>query len=210
VYIITNLITGKKYVGDHSTDNLNDNYLGGGLYLKQSIKKYGKQNFKKDIIQFFDTKEDAFIAQEKYINENNTLIPNGYNISPKGGNTVKDCHSEETKLKISESNKGRITHFKDYNHAHKKGKSYLQQMIEIYGEEIGVIKAEEYKNKISVTTQGDRNPNFGNGYKVTGCNNGMYGKTGANKGKKFSEETKQRMSLAAKELWQKRKQIINN
>jgi len=104
VYITTNLINGKQYVGDHSTNNLNDKYLGSGRpYFLNAIKQYGKENFKKEILEFFDTKQEAFNAQEKYINEYNTLQPNGYNISPKGGHNTKDCFSDESKLKISSS-----------------------------------------------------------------------------------------------------------
>lgn len=106
VYLTTNLVNGKEYVGDHSTNNLNDNYLGSGNILKESFKKYGKQNFKREILEEFETKEAAFNAQEKYIIKYDTLIPNGYNLSPKGGHNVKNCIGEETKKKISKSHLG--------------------------------------------------------------------------------------------------------
>jgi len=75
VYITTNTINGKQYVGDHSTDNIEkDNYLGGGSYLNAAIKKYGKIYFKKEILENFETKKEAFNAQEKYIIQYNTLV----------------------------------------------------------------------------------------------------------------------------------------
>ena len=42
VYITTNLINRKQYVGDHSTDNLNVSYLGSGSILHKAINKYKK------------------------------------------------------------------------------------------------------------------------------------------------------------------------
>jgi len=108
VYITTNLINGKQYVGDHCTDNLNDNYLGSGLAIRGAIKYYGKENFKREILEHCTNKQEAFDFQEKYINLFNTLRPNGYNISPKGGHNVAGCISEETKRKISNSEKGKI------------------------------------------------------------------------------------------------------
>jgi len=107
VYITTNLVNGKQYIGDHCSDNLNDNYLGSGSYIQKAIKKYGKQNFKRKILESFHTNQEAFNAQEKYINEYNTLAPNGYNISPKGGHQVKQSVSEETKQKMKNSAKYR-------------------------------------------------------------------------------------------------------
>ena len=107
VYIITNLVNNKQYVGDHSTNKLNDNYLGSGIALNNAKNKYGKEKFKKEILEFFDTKIDAFNAQEKHINEYNTLTPNGYNISPKGGLHVSGCHSKETIKKIKIGNLGK-------------------------------------------------------------------------------------------------------
>lgn len=107
VYITTNLKNGRQYVGDHSTNNLDDGYLGSGTNLFKAIAKYGRHNFNKQILEFCSSKEEAFNLQEKYINQYNTLSPNGYNISPKGGHNVKGCISEETKQKIGKANKGK-------------------------------------------------------------------------------------------------------
>ena len=41
VYITTNKINGKFYIGKHSTDNLNDKYLGSGILICKAEKKYG-------------------------------------------------------------------------------------------------------------------------------------------------------------------------
>ena len=54
----------------------------------------------------FNAKQDAFNAQEKYINQFNTLVPNGYNLSPKGGANCSGGLSKESieKLKKTLSN----------------------------------------------------------------------------------------------------------
>ena len=99
-------------MGDHSTNDLNNwktknYYLGGGDLILKAVKKYRKINFKKEILEFFPTKQEAFDAQEKYIIQFNTLISNGYNISPTGGLGVRGCHSLETIKKMSKSKKGK-------------------------------------------------------------------------------------------------------
>ena len=109
VYLTTNLINGKQYVGDH-TINIKEKkyYIGSGELIYKAINKYGSNNFFKEILKWFKTREEAFNAQEKYIRKFNTLKPNGYNISPKGGLCINGCHSNETKRKIGNSNKGKI------------------------------------------------------------------------------------------------------
>lgn len=66
LYKITNTINSKFYIGVHSTDNLEDGYLGSGNVLKMSIKKYGKENFVKEILKFFESRE-TLLQQEKII-----------------------------------------------------------------------------------------------------------------------------------------------
>jgi hypothetical protein len=176
------------------------NRIRGHLKIRLKIKQYGHNKFKREILEFFDTKQDAFNAQERYINEYNTLVPNGYNISPKGGYGVPGSFlNQETKNKIRSKLIGQNTEsYKQYNKLHKKGKSYREQMIKLYGEENGIIKALEYKEKISKNSSGENNSMFKKGYKITGEKNGMFGKISHMKGVKRTEESKRKMSESKK------------
>jgi len=69
VYQITNLINGKIYIGVHTTNKIKDNYMGSSKKMKNDIKKYGKNNFKKEILFNFDSKEEMFDIEEKIVNE---------------------------------------------------------------------------------------------------------------------------------------------
>ena len=57
IYKTINLLNGKYYIGKHSAIKLDDGYLGSGKYLRRAIRKYGKENFKKEILEFCGTKE---------------------------------------------------------------------------------------------------------------------------------------------------------
>lgn len=190
VYITTNLITGKQYVGDHSTNNLEkDKYLGSGKpYFLNALNEYGQENFKREILEFFNTKEEAFNAQEKYIIQYSTLVPNGYNISPKGGHGISGCLSEETKEKIRIKNTGKK------RSKETKEKQRLKKL--------GTKRSDESKNKQSET------------FKINGSkkkeNHHMWGKQLSPEHKKalttskigkptiYSEEAKNKMSESAK------------
>jgi hypothetical protein len=149
VYLTTNLVNNKKYIGDHSTDSLNDGYLGSGRpYFKNALKKYGKEKFKREILEFFPTKKEAFNAQEKYIEQYNTLIPNGYNMSPRGGNNCSGGISKEGIEKISISNIG-----KKFSEEHKKKLSNSHKNIKYFFRKPMSIEA---KQKISLANTGKK------------------------------------------------------
>jgi hypothetical protein len=107
VYLTTNLVNGKQYVGDHSSDCVDDDYIGSGRpYFKSAVHLHGKKNFERKILEFFETKELAFNAQSKYIIEYQTLYPNGYNLSPTGGCMKNGMHSKESIEKMRKKHKG--------------------------------------------------------------------------------------------------------
>jgi NUMOD3 motif len=124
VYLTTNRINGKQYIGDRTCNCVpeKDVYFGSGTLISNAVTKYKKENFTKQILEKFNTKQEAFDAQEKYIIEYNTLIPNGYNISPKGGYGIPDSYlHEETKKKIGKSQSGK-------KHSEKQNKDHSNTM----------------------------------------------------------------------------------
>jgi hypothetical protein len=73
LYKTTCLVTGRYYIGMHSTSNLEDGYMGSGKRLRYSIRKYGIDNHKKEILEFFDTR-DLLIEAEKIAITSEMLI----------------------------------------------------------------------------------------------------------------------------------------
>jgi hypothetical protein len=65
IYLVTNLVNNKKYIG---MDSINcPYYLGSGLYIKKAIKKYGRENFKKEILQVCSSKKELIEAEKYWI-----------------------------------------------------------------------------------------------------------------------------------------------
>jgi hypothetical protein len=67
VYITTNLVNGKLYIG--SSDYNNKNYFGSGVLIKKALKKYGKLNFQKDILWEGDDLKLKQSIEEFLLNE---------------------------------------------------------------------------------------------------------------------------------------------
>lgn len=127
VYITTNLINGKQYIGDHSTNDINKTYFGSGIYIMNAIKEYGKENFQREILEFFPSKHKAFKAQEKYIRLYETHISQGgYNISWKGGHQCKNSISKET---IEKMKKPKSEEHKKHIKEGMIGRKYTEERI---------------------------------------------------------------------------------
>lgn len=121
IYRITNLINGKTYIGQHKyKDTPYDSYMGSGILIKAAIKKYGIDNFIKDIIVAgIEDKETISKLEIKYIAYERSNNGNGcYNLAAGGegcGELNKGKHHlEETKQKMSEAHKNK-PHSEEWN-----------------------------------------------------------------------------------------------
>lgn len=116
VYITTNNINGKKYIGQKKYDQqgLWKTYLGSGIALKAAIEKYGKENFTKSIIEQCETKTILNEREKYWINYYNAVDSREfYNLAFGGdGGDTYSGHSIEEKERISHnksiSYKGKI------------------------------------------------------------------------------------------------------
>ena len=169
IYLITNNLNGKIYVGKHSTDNLNDGYMGSGVALHRAYNKYGQENFTKKILAFADTEEKLNWFERFYIKKYHART-NGYNLTDGGDGVLGIQFSEETKRKLSEWRKG------------KPGPNNGKKM------------SEETKYKISETLKGKPGPNKGK--PMSEEQKHKISKT--LKGKPMSEEHKQKLKDAWK------------
>jgi hypothetical protein len=93
IYETTNEVNGMIYTGVHKTKNLNDGYLGSGKDFIKAVKKYGKENFTRTIIEFCLSEELMYKREKEIVNKAYVLQENNYNkaIGGKGGGlTLED------------------------------------------------------------------------------------------------------------------------
>jgi len=194
VYNIKNKLNGKVYRGIHSTNNLNDGYIGSGKLLIRSINKYGLENFERTILFDYSTRKEASDKERELVTENFCNSNMTYNIQTGGQNEYIVSDDTRKKLSIAQMGKSHTEETKrkmSQNHCNQTGKN--NPMYGKYGKDnpnYGSHRFEETKKKM-------RNSHFD----CRGKNHPMYGKRGKdnpNYGSHRSEETKKKISQAKK------------
>lgn len=175
IYLTTNLINGKRYIGKHFGE-LNDSYLGSGTLIQRAIDKYGKQNFKKEILYISSSEQENSIKEKEFISAFNAVNDDSfYNLIP-GGDGGDIFHSlplerqQQIREKASQNNKGEKNGMYGKHHS-EETKQKLRQVNKDY------TKTESFRQTMSLVTTGEKN--------------GMYGK-------KHTEESKKKMSDSKK------------
>lgn len=87
------MVNSKYYVGMHSTNNLNDGYIGSGRRLWYSMKKYGKNSFVVEILEFLHDRRSLREREKMLINDDLLKDPMCMNIGRGGeGGIMNDEH----------------------------------------------------------------------------------------------------------------------
>ena len=155
-YKITNLLNSHFYYGIHSTDNLNDGYMGSGHRLILAYKKYGIENFKKDILYFFDTRKKAAIFESEMVSDALIEDNNCYNII-RGGEKFNT--QGYTACIDSIDKKSKLVKVENYKNDKKRYKSKTQGVVvkEVNSENWKRIDTDEFiknRNKYLCQTEG--------------------------------------------------------
>lgn len=98
LYKTTNIITGKYYIG--VSNNRDRYYKGSGTALLASIRKHGRKNFIKEVLETFETSEEAFAREAEVVNEDFVKDCNTYNVKVGGKGGIGQKKSEEHRQKI--------------------------------------------------------------------------------------------------------------
>lgn len=183
VYKITNKVNGKIYIGVHCTNNLDDGYMGSGTAIVAAIKKYGEENFTKEILVDYDSAEVAYRLEKMLVNEQFVKRRDTYNLS-RGGlggghpawnkglswskeirkkiSESKKNPSEDTRRKISEAHKGKTPwnkgkamsdEYREKASKAHKGKTSHRKGKSII-EEYGKERADEISQKLRESHKG--------------------------------------------------------
>jgi predicted XRE-type DNA-binding protein len=102
LYKTTCIITGRWYIGMHSTNNLEDGYMGSGKRLRHSLRYHGKNNHVKEILEFFDNRELLVEAEIKAITPEMVSNRNRMNLK-EGGYGGGGFWSDEHMMKCSKA-----------------------------------------------------------------------------------------------------------
>lgn len=144
VYIVTNIVNGKKYLGKHNGKD--PEYLGSGKVIKSAIKKYGKTNFIRNTILECTDERTAYEAEERLSKEWDVVASSDwYNLrcgglGSKSGPDHPDFGKKHSQKRILENSLAQKNSTRAQNH--------VKKMIAMH---VGETKSIEYKKQMSVS-----------------------------------------------------------
>jgi len=113
IYKTTNLINGMIYIGAHKTKDIDDGYIGSGMYLQSAIKKYDASNFKREILFLCKDREEMYQKEAELVTEEFIKRDDTYNlhiggvggfdhVGLVGSVTVKDKDGNTSRIKCDD------------------------------------------------------------------------------------------------------------
>lgn len=109
IYLITNTINGKKYVGQttRSVEERFKQHAFADSYIGNAIRAHGADMFVIAILKVCYSKEELDKWERHMIRSCDTKFPNGYNLTDGGEGLSGWSHTEKSKAKIGLKHKGK-------------------------------------------------------------------------------------------------------
>lgn len=172
VYLTQNNINGKVYIGQHTTSNLKDRYIGSGTSFTNAVKKYGRENFTFGYIVFVDTQEELNDEEIYWIKKFKEKGGKSgcYNIAD-GGNTGNIGWKPTNEWKENISLK--LKEYYKLNPVTEESRELLSKTIK------GHKKPEKFRKLVKERQKGEGNSFYG---------------------KKHSKETRNKMKISASKV----------
>lgn len=167
-------VTGKYYIGMHSTSNLEDGYIGSSKRLWLSINKHGRENHSKEILEFLESRLALKKKEAELVNEDILKDPLCMNLQPGGEGGL--CNLEHKRKFLSAGTEAAAKSGKNIeklrwlfqNDKDWKDKTLTKRSKSLKGRQtwwIGKTHTPESKNKISaacsIAQSGSKNSQFG-------------------------------------------------
>lgn len=201
VYVITNTVNGKQYVGQtvsspktrwyqHVSEAKNGRKGSCALYA--AIRKYGAEAFTLNAIAAGASQIELDEAEQQWISQLGTLAPNGYNLKT-GGSRGRHTAEARAKMSVSQRNRAPIS---DVTRA---------KLSAIHK---GKPLSAEHRQKLSNAKTGKPSPLRGRTLsketraKISAS---LAGHTGSNLGRKFSQEWRDKISAGRARAWARKK-----
>jgi group I intron endonuclease len=170
IYKVICNVTGKYYIGMHSTFNLEDGYMGSGKRIRRSIQKHGLENHVREILEFLPDRSSLKEREKELVNEEILQDPMCMNLQPGGGGGIS---GEEHHIKLREgASKWINDKWKDPEYLKKQNAFKSERYKKLHQE--GKIRydtlrdkkhSQETKDKIgeknSIKQKGEKNSQYG-------------------------------------------------
>ena len=142
LYKITNTVNNKIYIGVHQTKDMNDGYFGSGTNLRRAIKKYGKDKFIKEILEYFENEESMLAREKEVVNEDFVKSATTYNINVGGRGSFSYINS----LPNQNHKPGQQKDASVRGHQAMRQKRLDDTFVQQFSKKISTIVKEQYRN----------------------------------------------------------------
>lgn len=211
IYLTTNLLNGKIYVGKHEileNKKLNATYIGSGRLFKRALKKYGEENFKRNILRLCYTLHELRIWEHVYIVKYKSYVRSiGYNIAKGDVNT-----SEYNPAKLPEVRKKIKDKIKKRGGLKGKNNPMYGKHWNVNSRNRLSKSLKEHYKKFGHSRVGKKHT-FESKLKMSNAKKGKYiGKNNPNFGKHWSDEVKEKIRIGnlGKKISDEQKKLISD